>query len=221
MAKSAKSPQARRRLSSEHRRESILLAAVASFAKQGYEGVRTQDLASAAGVSEALIYQHFENKRELYSEAMRISSEALRGRILEAASESSDAADRLERGLAAFLEFVADPANGWPLLREQIADPELAARQRTLRAEALGALVELLALDPRATASGIERGQLEQLAEIIAGGAEALAGWARTHPRASRSDLVSLLVSFVWNGLGPMLQAEPKSVKRKRQSRLG
>jgi AcrR family transcriptional regulator len=219
MAKPAKSPESRRRLSSERRRESILEAAIPAFAEQGYDGVRTQDLASSAGVSEALIYQHFENKRDLYSEAMRNSSQSLPARILEATSGSADAGDRLERGLAAFLEFVADRSNGWPLLREQIADPELAARQQALRADALGALVELLALDPRATASSVGRGQLEQLAEIIAGGAEALAGWARTHPRASRSDLVSLLVGFVWNGLDPMLRAEPKSVKPRRKSR--
>jgi AcrR family transcriptional regulator len=215
MARPAKSPEARRRLSSERRRESILGAAIAAFAEQGYEGVRTQDLASAAGVSEALIYQHFENKRDLYSEAMQISAQTLRGRIMEASSESSNASDSLERGLASFLEFVADPSNGWPLLREQIGDPELAAVQRALRTEALGALVELLALDPRA-ASGIGRGRLEQLAEIIAGGAEALAGWARTHPRASRSDLVSLLMGFVWNGLGPMLEPGAKSQRRRR-----
>lgn len=213
MALPAKSPQSRRRLSSERRRESILEVALAGFAEQGYDGLRTQDLATAAGVSEALIYQHFENKRDLFSEAMRSSAEALRNRITEAASESSDPGDRLERGLAAFLEFVANPSNGWPLLREQVADPELAARQQALRADALGALVELLALDPRATASRVGRGQLEQLAEIIAGGAEALAGWARMHPRASRSDLVSLLVGFVWNGLDPMLRQSASTAR--------
>ena len=137
---------------------------------------------------------------------MRESAEALRACIREAAPEGSDPDRRLEGGLAAFLEFVADSSNGWPLLREQLADPKLAARQRMLRGEALGSLVDVLALDPSAAASGAGRARLEQLAEVIAGGAEALAGWGRAHPKAKQSELVTLLMGFVSSGLGATLQ---------------
>jgi hypothetical protein len=66
-------------------------------------------------------------------------------------------------------------------------------------------VAELLALDPRASRAGLKRRQLEQLAEIIAGGAEALAAWSRNNPKAKRSELVPLLTDFVWSGFERMV----------------
>ena len=53
----------RRRLSAEERRESILDAANSVFGERGYETVRIDDVAAAAGISKALIYEHFAASR--------------------------------------------------------------------------------------------------------------------------------------------------------------
>jgi AcrR family transcriptional regulator len=49
------------------RRQDILIAAMDLFAKTGFRGTTTRDLAAAAGVNEAIIFRHFTNKEELYS----------------------------------------------------------------------------------------------------------------------------------------------------------
>ena len=49
------------------RRQDILMAAMELFAKKGFRGTTTRDLAAAAGVNEAIIFRHFTNKEELYS----------------------------------------------------------------------------------------------------------------------------------------------------------
>jgi AcrR family transcriptional regulator len=56
-----------RRLSSEERRDSILKAARSVFAENGFRGTTTKALAEAAGVSEALLFQHFPTKEALYA----------------------------------------------------------------------------------------------------------------------------------------------------------
>jgi len=56
-----------RRLSSDERRESILQAARGVFAENGFRGTTTRALAEAAGVSEALLFQHFPTKEALYA----------------------------------------------------------------------------------------------------------------------------------------------------------
>ncbi|HEX3450322.1 MAG TPA: helix-turn-helix domain-containing protein [Isosphaeraceae bacterium] len=56
-----------RRLSSEERRDSILKAARRVFAENGFRGTTTKALAEAAGVSEALLFQHFPTKEALYT----------------------------------------------------------------------------------------------------------------------------------------------------------
>ena len=55
----------KQRLSFEDRRSQILGAAVPMFASQGFKGLTTKELAKRAGVSEALLYQHFPSKEAL------------------------------------------------------------------------------------------------------------------------------------------------------------
>ena len=51
-------------------RRLLLSAARASFATRGYSGTSTREIAESAGVSEALIFRHFESKRRLFEEAV-------------------------------------------------------------------------------------------------------------------------------------------------------
>ena len=59
------------KLSSEQRRAAIVKAVQRVFAKKGFHGTTTRELADAAGVSEALLFRHFPNKEALYSAMQR------------------------------------------------------------------------------------------------------------------------------------------------------
>ena len=61
----------RERLTSEERRSQILDIALGLFSEKGFNGTRTREIADAAGISETLIFQHFESKEELYNAALR------------------------------------------------------------------------------------------------------------------------------------------------------
>lgn len=54
------------RMSSDERRQSILDAAFPVFAKNGFHGTTTRELAWEAGVSEATLYKHFKSKEDIY-----------------------------------------------------------------------------------------------------------------------------------------------------------
>jgi len=54
------------RVSSEDRREQILDVAMSLFARQGFEGTTTRQLAETARVNEAIIFRHFPSKEDLY-----------------------------------------------------------------------------------------------------------------------------------------------------------
>lgn len=60
-----------KRLSSASRRASIIAAARGVFARYGLEGARTQQIAKAAGVSEALLFRHFPSKTHIYRAVLR------------------------------------------------------------------------------------------------------------------------------------------------------
>lgn len=61
---------ARKRLPAEKRKETILKAAERCLARKGYYSCTTADIAAEAGITEPIIYQHFEGKRDLV-ECMR------------------------------------------------------------------------------------------------------------------------------------------------------
>jgi AcrR family transcriptional regulator len=190
----ARQPQ-RRRLTAEVRRESLIEIARHAFAARGYEGVRTQDIAAVAGVSEALLYRHFASKRELYLEVMRGAAATLQqsvGQAIAAAPKER----QLDDALCAFVAFVADRSSGWSMIGAQVADDEIAAEQQAVRAECLAVLVDVLAADAGAGRSAADRRRVEQLAEVIAGGAESLAVWWSNNPKVSRKEGEAMLVSF-------------------------
>jgi AcrR family transcriptional regulator len=54
------------RLSAIDRRQQILEAASGIFARKGYEGSTTREIAEQAGVNEALLFRHFPTKENLY-----------------------------------------------------------------------------------------------------------------------------------------------------------
>lgn len=55
-------------MSSQQRRLAIVKAVLPVFARNGFARTTTRQLASAAGVSEALLYKHFPSKESLYAE---------------------------------------------------------------------------------------------------------------------------------------------------------
>jgi TetR/AcrR family transcriptional regulator, transcriptional repressor of aconitase len=63
------------RLDSDERRKAIVAAAVPLFARKGFAGATTKELAEAAAISEALLFRHFPSKKHLYDEILRLGCE--------------------------------------------------------------------------------------------------------------------------------------------------
>ncbi|MBI4229902.1 MAG: TetR/AcrR family transcriptional regulator [Planctomycetes bacterium] len=78
------------RLPARERRAVTLDRAMALFARRGFSGTRTPDLARACGVSEAMLFKLFATKRDLYRALVR--------RKMEEAGEGVFPRDAAERG---------------------------------------------------------------------------------------------------------------------------
>ena len=96
----------RQRLTADARRQLILDAARQVFAKHGFHGAGTSEIARVAGCSEPMLYKHFASKQALFAAVLEDATMQLKGRI-HAMFEHSDNA--LE-GLAATVGKLAhDP----------------------------------------------------------------------------------------------------------------
>jgi AcrR family transcriptional regulator len=73
----------RKRLTAGERRESILVAGRTVFLEQGLNGARTRTIAEQAGITEAVLYRHFESKEEIFAAAVLEPLRAMLGDLLE------------------------------------------------------------------------------------------------------------------------------------------
>ena len=76
-ARSSDPSPAIRRLGRRERRESILAAAAAVFARNGYATTSMADISAAAGVSHLIVYRHFDSKDALYKAVLARAIQAL------------------------------------------------------------------------------------------------------------------------------------------------
>ena len=93
----------RRRMSAPARRDALLDAAAEVFARSGYNGASLEEIAATAGVSKALIYEHFDSKRELHIELVNRQAAEVFTRLEQAAESGTSGEERLRLGVDAFL----------------------------------------------------------------------------------------------------------------------
>ena len=64
------------RLPASDRRRQLLDAALDLFAQKGFNGTTTKEIATAAGVTEAIVFRHFPSKQALYSAVLDAKHES-------------------------------------------------------------------------------------------------------------------------------------------------
>ena len=106
-----------RRLPRGERREQIITAATAAFARAGFAATNLDDVAAEAGISRAILYRHFDSKTDLYQAVL----DSACGRLITA----TGAEEFTEESVAGLLAAAADDPAGFRLLFHHAArEPE-------------------------------------------------------------------------------------------------
>ncbi len=202
----------RRRLTAEERRTGILDSALAVFSGSGYHSASIDDIAREAGVSKALIYEHFASKQELYADLIARNARELTQRIAAAlvGVEVESGASRLAIGLDAFFAFVEERRDAWRMLFRDVADPETATVVNRMLEQVTAEVTVLISQDPGASAldSAEDRRALRLLAEMLVGGTQSMANWWTSNPEAPREQMVAIAMDFAWLGLERLSRGE-------------
>ena len=90
------------------RQEEILETATALFAEQGFSDAVTQALAERLGVGKGTLYRHFPSKRALFLAATDRVMRKMQETITANVAGIEDGLERIQRGVATFLQFFAD-----------------------------------------------------------------------------------------------------------------
>lgn len=193
-------------MTAPQRRSAILTAAMEVFAAHGYHGSSLDEIAVTAGISKALIYEHFSSKKELHAELMATHVAELFARLQANAVKGETGEDRLRGGIDAFLSFVEENRVAFRVLFRDAADPEVADVLAGVQAQALGVIAALINADPDGVILQIDdederQSRVETHAAMLSGAVQALAAWWEDHQDVPRSDLVERVVEFTWIGI--------------------
>src|SRR5919106_878106 len=116
-------PAPRRRLSASDRRAAILDDALEVFSERGFNEAALDDVAARGGISKALIYEHFDSKRELQIALLDSFVHELIERVVGAIAAAEENEARLRAGIEAFLAFAEERPATLRLLTRNVADP--------------------------------------------------------------------------------------------------
>ncbi|TDC51967.1 TetR/AcrR family transcriptional regulator [Jiangella ureilytica] len=98
----------RRRIPAAERRESILAAASIVFGERGYAGATTDQIATAAGISQAYVVRAFGSKETLFVEVARRAVMRIEA-AFRAAVAATDGGRTVQQRLgAAYIDLIAD-----------------------------------------------------------------------------------------------------------------
>jgi AcrR family transcriptional regulator len=192
------------RLPGSQRRGLIVEAALAEFAEIGYEAASVGRIATAAGVSRTVLYDHFPSKLALFTDLLAVEGEALLAYMSDALKSEGSTEDRWRATFDAFLRFVEDQPLAWRLLypSRPPLDLEAATAFRRARSESNRVMARLLAADARR--AGLEPESVAARA-VFAMHRDALTGaarWWQAHPGVERSEIVEAAMAALWTGFG-------------------
>lgn len=125
----ARPPKRRAYLPAHERRRRIISAAQRVFARTSLQGARTRELAKAAQINQATLFEHFKSKEELFAaavvEPLLEAMQGMRDRA-EAYLEATSSKDLLERARASSQRHLESMIEIYPLLATALfADPRL------------------------------------------------------------------------------------------------
>jgi len=198
-------PPARRRMPAAERRKGILEAGLDVFAEGGYAETTLDEVAERAGVSKALIYEHFPSKRELYKEILETWVGELLGTVLAAATAAGEKSeDRLVAGLDGLLVFVEERRDAWRLLIRHRASDDVTETFDRLFEEVARIIGAMMAPEmPRSLLpEGVEfELVLDVMARQLMGAVTAAANWWDEHREVAREQVLAMVMEFAWVGM--------------------
>jgi AcrR family transcriptional regulator len=189
------------------RREAILSAAEEVFARSGYHGASLDDIAQAAGISKALIYEHFTSKRELHASLVNAHVEEIFRRLQANAETGTSGEERLRGGIDAFLSFVEEHREAWRALFRDAADPETADIIDRVQTQGTAMIATLITADPEIPQDHPQA--IEMHAALLSGGVQSLANWWHDHQEVPRAVLVARAMDFCWVGIERLRVSAP------------
>ena len=197
--------RARVRMTGKERREQLLDVGRALFAERGYDGTAVEEIASRAGVSKPVVYEHFGGKEGLYAVVVDREVQRLLDMFSTALSGESPR-ELLEQACLVLLTYVEESGDGFRILvRESPVGMERSGGFATIMSDVASQVEHILAREFKAR--GFETKLAPLYSQALVGMVAMSGQWWQDHRKPKRDEVAAHLVNLAWNGLSRL---EPK-----------
>jgi AcrR family transcriptional regulator len=168
------------------------------FADDGYHGAAMEQIATTAGVTKPVLYQHFESKKELYLALLEEDMGRLLSMVEETIAGAKSNRERVQRTIASYFDFVDSNEGSFRLLfREAMgADPDFREVIERFRDQVSTRVAAIIGAETR-----LPKSESELLARGVMGITESAAQWWLDGRAVDKDKLVMDLSELAWRGL--------------------
>jgi AcrR family transcriptional regulator len=191
-------------MSAAARRERILAAALDAFGNGGYGATSMGDVAGRAGVTRAVLYDHFASKKSLFLAVIEEQNAIFLGEVGASISGSGAQRDRMRETMGAVFSFAQERPQTWSLLfgNASNGDGEVDDVVAQLHRRRAGAVGMLLASDLEDAGIDPAGRRAEVIVEMLISALRGAVEWQRANPEAGNDDLIDAGTDLLWTGLG-------------------
>ncbi|MGW2084085.1 TetR family transcriptional regulator [Streptomyces sp. NPDC001880] len=196
------------RMTGKERREQLLDIGRTLFADKGFEGTSVEEIASRAGVSKPVVYEHFGGKEGLYAVVVDREMRQLLDMVTGALT-AGHPRELLEQAAFALLDYIETYTDGFRILVRDSPVAQSTGTFASLISDIATQVEDILGLEFKA------RGFDPKLAPLYAQalvGMVALTGqWWVNARKPKKSEVAAHLVNLAWHGL-ENLESKPRLV---------
>jgi TetR/AcrR family transcriptional regulator len=182
-------------------RETIVRAAAALFAEQGFPGTSMNDVARACGISKPLLYHYVNDKYQLLLEIAEGHVSRLEALVAEVDALKLRADQRLRRLIERFVDEYAQARHDHRVLTQDVKFLTEADRERVLRKERH--VVAAFARTIGQARPALARAALDKpLAMLLFGMINWMFTWFRPTGKLDHQDMAPIVADLFLGGLG-------------------
>lgn len=189
------------RMSGAQRREQLLQIGRTLFAERGLDGTSVEEIASVAGVSKPVVYEHFGGKEGLYAVVVDREVHELLTRITSALSKGPDTGSRelLERAAFGLLGYIEDNAEGFRILSRDSPVASTGGTFSSLLGDAASQVEDILS--EKFLTKGLDASVAPMYSQMLVGMVALVGQWWLDTRSPAKDVVVAHVVNLAWNGL--------------------
>lgn len=197
------------RMSGRERREQLISVGRTLFADKGFEAVSVEEIASTAGVSKPVVYEHFGGKEGLYAVVVDREMNHLLS-MISGALQGTHPRQLLEQAGMALFDYIDAQPDGFRILVRDSPVSQQTGSFASLIVDVAGQVEHLLA--EQFKAHGYPARLAPMYSQMLVGMTALTGQWWLDVRKPRKEEVVSHVVNLAWNGLAH-LEAKPRPAR--------